>query len=256
MLTINLQEELKQLSRQRKADDDKFLSDSPQGIEYLKHRDSKTEMLKHFGTAVVIKEIDDRLKNLVAMKEKFGDNYSNFYTIEDIKNLCIKYRLRFLPSKLFKGNIDGEVLEKMQAFEDSDMFRTKIHKEGSQNETYYYIVAPSKSFELQKKPKDPLLFCYAGDGLWYLVCKWGNDLSFTRLIYGTITKYLKFSLSIGILSILIAYCMLCNMIFKPNSAEWVGIGFIGFILFLIIILIINIGVEPKDNYKIWDSPYK
>ena len=38
-------------------------------------------------------------------------------------------------------------------------------------------MAPSKLFELENYD-DPLLFASLGDGYYYLIHKWGNDLSF------------------------------------------------------------------------------
>lgn len=44
----------------------------------------------------------------------------------------------------------------------------------------FHIAAPAESFQLQKRPIDPLLFCHLGDNQYYLVHKWGSDLSIWR----------------------------------------------------------------------------
>jgi len=50
----------------------------------------------------------------------------------------------------------------------------------------FFIAAPAESFALQPRPIDPLLFCQLGDDLFYLVHKWGNDIS----VFRRLTKWL------------------------------------------------------------------
>src|SRR6056300_260357 len=42
---------------------------------------------------------------------------SRIYHIEDIKKLCVDYRLRFLDSKHFNGTFPAEALDAIKAFE-------------------------------------------------------------------------------------------------------------------------------------------
>lgn len=97
------------------------------------------------------------------------------FTLEQIKGICIKYRLRFLPSNLYKGNIDPQLPSKVKEF---------VMLEGKSVEDYqYYICAPAESFELQARSKDPLLFAKLDEDHYYLIHKWGDDMSVSRAIF-------------------------------------------------------------------------
>lgn len=94
------------------------------------------------------------------------------YHIEDIKKLCVDYRLRFLDSKHFNGTFPAEALDAVKAFEKSQEREIKGFK----------MIAPAGMFKLAEKDKDPLLFVPMGGGYHYLLAQWGNDLHPLRKI--------------------------------------------------------------------------
>lgn len=94
------------------------------------------------------------------------------YHLSSIKGICIDYRLRFLESSLFKNNIPEEVISKIKNLEK--LHNTKL--EG------FKIMAPSKLFKL-KNADDPLLFAPIGNDYFYLIHKWGNDMSPLRKMF-------------------------------------------------------------------------
>ncbi|WAC02108.1 hypothetical protein N7U66_20405 [Lacinutrix neustonica] len=89
----------------------------------------------------------------------------NIYHINTIKTICINYRLRFLDTKYFKNDFPQEAFSKIKALEKAH--DTMLHG--------FKIMAPSKVFKL-KNPDDPLLFAPIGNGYYYLIHTWGNDL--------------------------------------------------------------------------------
>lgn len=99
---------------------------------------------------------------------------SRIFTEDQIKSLCIKYGLRFLPTKYYTGTIHPETHIKIKEFND------KFDKSRIYNN--YSIVAPKSAFKLEKFPKDPLLFIYLGDDMYYLIHKWGENLSSWRYL--------------------------------------------------------------------------
>ena len=268
MFTINLEKELQDLSIERKKEDELFLSDSPEAQEYFLHNnEDNSDMLAHFGTAIIVKNIDARIRSIVKLKEKIGDSLNRVYSSQDIKDLCIKYRLRFLPSRYFNGNIGSEVLSKMKAFEDSELFRLKI-KEGKEygpsskdnlvsswsiDHGKYYIVAPEESFKLSDRPKDPLLFCYAGNGMWYLVCKWGNDLSITRRVRGWLSENYIFLHLIMLIGLSIFAGIKAENI-KNDIGQGIGVGILIMILSGCISGLLS-GLFPVSSQKIWNSEF-
>ena len=91
------------------------------------------------------------------------------FHLNQIRKVCIDYRLRFLDLKYFKGNIPKEGIDKI----------TQLEKEHQTSLEGFKIMAPSVLFRL-KKTDDPLLFVPLGNNYFYLVHKWGNDLSYFR----------------------------------------------------------------------------
>ncbi len=97
---------------------------------------------------------------------------SRIFDLASIKNLCVRYRLRFLSTKQFKGEIPTKAFRSIRETE------AKI----GHNLEGFMIIAPSKMFQLEDVNKDPLLFAPLEDGRYYLIDKWGNDLAWYRRI--------------------------------------------------------------------------
>jgi hypothetical protein len=97
-------------------------------------------------------------------------NPNHIYGLDEIKKICIDYRLRFLDAKYFKGDIPYEAITKVKALQ-----KDQNHTIGG-----FKIIAPAPMFRLAEKDKDPLLFINLGNGLYYLVHKWGGEISAWR----------------------------------------------------------------------------
>jgi len=105
--------------------------------------------------------------------------------------LCVKYRLKFLPSKCYNGAIPPELGSIISRFVD------KLHvpnKEYAISKNLY-IMAPKEAFNIVSyeipSPKDPVLFYKFSttEGEYYAVLrKWGNDFTIFRRIQGMIFK--------------------------------------------------------------------
>jgi hypothetical protein len=92
------------------------------------------------------------------------------FDIESIQTLCIKYRLRFLSTKQFKGNIPSTAVASIKATEENV----------GQKLDAFMIAAPTKLFKLEDSNKDPLLFAPLDDGRFYLIDQWGDDMAWYR----------------------------------------------------------------------------
>jgi hypothetical protein len=131
----------------------------------------------------VLKDVDDRndeiLDKVVSGNSAGNNNFifdklesSEIYHIDQIEQICVNYRLRFLDSKYFKGKLPYEAISKIKTLEEEHDTSLKGFK----------IMAPSKLFKLENAD-DPLLFAPIGNDYYYLIHKWGNDLSpFRRLM--------------------------------------------------------------------------
>ena len=91
------------------------------------------------------------------------------FHLSHIKKICVDYRLRFLDSHLFRGGVPEEAVSKIK----------QLEKEHDTQLSGFRIAAPSKLFHLRNYD-DPLLFAPIGNGYYYLVHKWGNDMSAWR----------------------------------------------------------------------------
>lgn len=119
-----------------------------------------------------------------------GLDQSRIFSKAEIKQLCVSYSLRFLDLVQYKGTIDPKLPSKIVEFEKlykesghgDAVLRTGFNHNYDGGDYNYKIVAPEESFKLQDRPKDPLLFYHIGDGFYYLVHKWGEDISVMRWI--------------------------------------------------------------------------
>ena len=159
--------------------------------------------------------------------EKLDAGYGgNVFKIEDIKNLCIKYRLRFLKSQHFAGHLDIEVFAKLKEFSKE----TNTEITDGNLERKFYILAPDESFTLKanRLPRisdDPAIFYKIDDSHYRLIHKWGAD--FTPLRYlkglmwrnGTLTYFLTFAM-IFVVGTIVTYLfskLMPSYSFAPES---------------------------------------
>ena len=174
-------------------------------------------------------------------------NSDNLFHVDQIRKICIDYRLRFLDVKLFKGKIPNEAFKKLHEFKNN---HPNLNFE-------LRIMAPSKLFELENYD-DPLLFASLGDGYYYLIHKWGNDLSFFRKIsvwpFKNLVNILIF---ISIISLIITAMVPGNIFYYENNpgAEFF-ITFL-FILKSVIAIFIYYGFSLGKNFNefIWNRKY-
>ncbi|HCQ29927.1 MAG TPA: hypothetical protein DIU39_06550 [Flavobacteriales bacterium] len=106
--------------------------------------------------------------DLNTIKQLFPE--SKIYNIEQIKKLCIDYRLRFLDAKLFKDELPQEALNTIRRIENKTGLRFENFK----------IIAPAALFKLKDPDKDPILFADLGNNNYLFIHKWGNDMKWYR----------------------------------------------------------------------------
>ncbi|MGB5821581.1 MAG: hypothetical protein WBG90_19015 [Saonia sp.] len=168
------------------------------------------------------------------------------YHINQIKEICIDYRLRFLNTKYFKGKIPHEAVSKIKQMEKQHQIEMKGFK----------IIAPSKLFKLEDKD-DPLLFAPIGNDYFYLIHKWGNDLHPLRKLLMWPFKNIK---NLTVLVLLISYLvtlMVPNGLFsKANSTSefWI-VYFFMFKSIASVVIFYGFAMGKNFNPAIWNSKY-
>lgn len=177
-MTINLEKSLIRNKRKLLTKEEILVLDKMEKIE------SNSELLKlrsKLGLWESNTETAKAARAKLTMKDKYQAD--RVFSESDIKSLCLKYGLRFLPSQYFNGELDNELPSKIKQFESK--YSVNVNKYNS------YIAAPTASFKLQKRPKDPLFFVELEDDRYYserkekhffLVHKWGKDISILRWI--------------------------------------------------------------------------
>ena len=100
------------------------------------------------------------------------EDQKNIFNLSQIKDVCLKYNLRFLDSSYFKPDFPYEAISKIKAFEQKYEVTIKQFK----------LVAPGEVFKLEDCNKDPLLFAQLAENRYYLIHQWGNDLKWYRAV--------------------------------------------------------------------------
>ena len=90
----------------------------------------------------------------------------NIFHKDTIKKICVRYRLRFLDSNLFKGEYPKNITRII----------TDLESKHDTSLSNFKIMAPSKLFKI-KSPDDPILFVPIGNDYFYLVHKWGKEFN-------------------------------------------------------------------------------
>ncbi|MBC2845393.1 hypothetical protein [Winogradskyella flava] len=168
------------------------------------------------------------------------------YHIDQIKKICVTYRLRFLDTKFFKGELPYEAISKIKQLEKSHDIRLDGFK----------IMAPAKLFKLENYD-DPLLFAPIGNGYYYLIHKWGNDLSpYRKLLMWPFKTFENFVFCTFILSILLTGLIPDGTFSDQKTSANAGIIFL-FMFKSVFIVAMYYGYLAGKNFSsaIWDSKY-
>ncbi|WP_300438676.1 hypothetical protein [Christiangramia sp.] len=171
---------------------------------------------------------------------------NRIFHLDDIYNICVTYRLRFLDSRFFKAEIPYEALMEIKKLE-------KAHNTSLRG---FKIIAPSKLFKLENAD-DPLLFVPIGNNYYYLVHKWGNDLHPLRKImmwpFKTLENFVSFLLVTSFLTAL----FIPEGLFSPQQSTTQFLMIFFFIFKWFAGLSIFYGFKMGKNFstEIWNSKF-
>jgi len=168
------------------------------------------------------------------------------FHIDQIKKTCIDFRLRFLDSKYFKGEIPKSAIERIKKLETEHEIQLKGFK----------VMAPSKLFKLADKD-DPLLFAPIGNGYYYLIHKWGNDLHpLRKLLVWPFRNMVNLTFFVILISYL-ATLMIPNGLFSKStgSSEFWIVFFFMFKSLAAVVIFYGFALGKNFNPAIWNSKY-
>ncbi|HET8736234.1 MAG TPA: hypothetical protein VFM69_06530, partial [Pricia sp.] len=168
------------------------------------------------------------------------------YHLDQIKKICIDYRLRFLNSKYFKGEIPPTVISKIKRLEQEH----GIEIEG------FKIIAPSRLFKLEDRD-DPLLFAPIGNRYFYLIHKWGNDLHpLRKWLMWPFKGIVNLTFLVLAISYVITMLIPDGLFSKSGSnAEFWIIFFFMFKSIASVVIYYGFAMGKNFNPAIWNSKY-
>lgn len=169
------------------------------------------------------------------------------FDAESIEKLCTNFRLRFLESKLFKGEIPIEALLEIKQLELNNGVKFSSFK----------IIAPEERFNLKDSTKDPILMAELPNGKYYYIFQWGNDLAW----YHRLIKYpFRHMGTLAASSLLVG--LFISLLVPSQFADLKSEFFFRFFMFtmsssLIMTLAIIVGIMNSKDFSenVWNSKY-
>lgn len=172
-------------------------------------------------------------QNILAERQ-ITAQFDEVYDISAIRKMAVNYGLRFLPSKRYKGTIDPLLPTVLNEF---------INKHNAVHGRFY-ILAPAESFNLEERPKDPIILYEINENKYAFVHKWGNDLSnfrwFVNIPFRSCFHFAIFC------SLLIASIVVAIAYFQNDTT---------FLIFLVLSSLGIMGSTTEQNEDKWDSEY-
>ena len=172
------------------------------------------------------------------------------YSIEDIRTTCLQYRLRFLDSAKFKGEIPYEAILEIR----------RLEKEVGAELSDFAIMAPDARFKLEDCDKDPVLFLKLSNNYYYYIHQWGNDMAWYRkLLVWQLRSFTTLGISIASLSLLLAFIVPTELLLGDSAAQSGFARLALFFWFLVSItsVVTYVGFAFFKNVTAnqWNSPF-
>ncbi|KAA3615884.1 MAG: hypothetical protein DWP94_14970 [Flavobacterium sp.] len=234
MLSKTNMETVLQKTRDRRISSEDIMTEVTQILEETgRQRDRISEKIKKPNTG------DNSLKTDLL-------NADRIYHLDDIKKLCITYRLRFLDSNFFKGEIPEEAISRIR----------QLERDHDTTLTHFKVMAPSKLLKLENAD-DPLLFAPMGNDYFYLIHKWGNDLHpFRKLLMWPYKNFENLVITVFMLSALLTAITPMSLFTHTAAMQ----EYILMFLFMFksvggIVLFYGFAKGKNFNNAIWDSKY-
>lgn len=232
-------------------------TDIEQQLVKYRNKEISPDQILDEVKAILAKDEDERerVKSKLAQPSIQKENAFNLdlldtdkiFHVQNIKKLCVDYRLRFLASHYFKGTIPEETITKIQHLEKAH----HISLEGLK------IMAPAKLLKLENAD-DPLLFAPIGNDYYYLIHKWGNDLHpFRKLLMWPYKNFENLIFTLFIISIFLTAITPMQAFTKGEVTQTEYLLMFLFMFKAVggIVLFYGFAKGKNFNTAIWDSKY-
>ena len=168
------------------------------------------------------------------------------YHEDEIRDVCIQYRLRFLDLKYYKSDLP----------ESAHQAIAKIEKDHDTVLADFKLMAPSVLFRL-KRQDDPLLFVPLGNKYYYLVHKWGNDLHpLRKLMMWPFRNIWNLLLTVAAVSWVVTEITPMDLFTKtPDPTSYWMLFFFMFKAIASVVLFYGFALGKNFNPAIWNNKY-
>lgn len=174
-------------------------------------------------------------KSFELLDEEDSDQ-TQIFEIKTIKDIAIRYRLKFIDSQYYKKEIPYEAILKIK-------YLNLTHKKNLKN---FKILTPSESFKKNNPDCSLLIFAPTNHGNYCLIHKWGADLKWYRKINSwPMRKFETLFATIIFISFIIAISLPTRLIWLPEHSDYWGPYRIGAFMH---ILIFNMGVTAYITF--------
>ncbi len=198
------------------------------------------------------KKILDHLKqynksNEVVSEEDVDEHL--IYTRQEIKQVAIFYRLKFLESKFYKPEIPYEAVLKIKSLNE------KYHKDIK----LFKVLAPHESFSNKHFHFDSMLFAKTNYDNYFLIHRWGKQLKWNRKIkYWPLRNFETLGLTLIVCTLIITLMLPTRLITLDSKATyWSGYRAAAFFHLLIfnfgVTAFITFSFAKNFSSSIWNS---
>lgn len=223
-----------------------------------KHAEIQGGLLREANAAIKLgKEVDEYILDKLKKAPKPGKSNINpelleknrVFSIDDIKTICVNFRLRFLDSKYFK-------MEELPY--DAVIAIKSLEKHLGEEVKHIKIVGSAKFFKLEDRHKDPLIFARIDDDNYYLIHKWGNDFPwYKKLIAYPFRSVLSLILTMAVLGVPLAFIIPAIIFHKPAEVAYYQMLYLAAVTIYTFFTMVFGGFTFYKHFSkvCWNSPY-
>lgn len=217
MFTKNVQNELIKNAQAKKelVKTNDPITEANRLIEFGNRRD--LEIFRKMTPNSTMQRAENQLGAIIDLEKDEDFHGGNIFTHAEVIRLAKKYRLKFLSSTLYIGDLDRTIPLEIKSLEENitkSQIRERAKRENITIEEYkekypgykytldasdfqnkFFILAPPECFILKTEKiaqktvyTDPILFYKTFEGRYRLIIKWGNDFTIFRRLLGIIYK--------------------------------------------------------------------
>lgn len=186
-MKVNVVKKLEKKRETSRKDSESILKE----VQLLLETDTQAERnaLRVVGIDSHVAHVENQ-RGVEIERQEFEKTYEgHVFTRDEIKDLCMKYDLRFLETRHFIGKIDTVLGPKLKHF-----IEARKHEIGNYSQDFF-IMAPEDAFQLEDMPRKPprnidpvLLYRIPRTDKFVFVHKWGKDFTFWRRFRGIFFK--------------------------------------------------------------------